>query len=71
MEEEISAWYDQEGDYLEVIFSRKKGFFRETENDAVMEKVDEEGNILGFSILKVSALSGQQPLSVALRRQTA
>ncbi len=71
MGEEIKIWYDQEGDYLEVIFDRKKGFFRETEIDAVMEKVDEDGNILGFSILKVSALKGQQPLSVSLRRQTA
>jgi uncharacterized protein YuzE len=71
MGEEIKVWYDQEGDYLEVIFERKKGFFRETDNDAVMEKVDENGAILGFSILNVSALKGQQPLSVALRRKTA
>ena len=71
MGEEIKVWYDQEGDYLEVIFKRKNGFFRETENDAVMEKVDENGDILGFSILNVSALKGQQPLSVALHRKTA
>jgi len=67
MEKEIKVWYDSEGDYLEVIFDRKAGFFRETENDAVMEKVDEEGNIIGFSILKVSALREQKPLSVSLR----
>jgi adenosine deaminase len=54
MGEEIKIWYDQEGDYLEVIFDRKKGFFRETTVNSVMEKVDEGGNILGFSILKVS-----------------
>ena len=30
--------YDKEGDYLEVLFERKKGYFRETEHDAVMEK---------------------------------
>ena len=71
MGEEIKVWYDQEGDYLEVIFERKKGFFRETENDAVMEKVDENGDILGFSILNLSALKGQQPLSVALHRKPA
>ncbi len=71
MGEEIKVWYDQEGDYLEVIFKRKKGFFRETENDAVMEKVDENGDILGFSILNVSALKGQQPVSVTLHRKTA
>ncbi|MEW6685519.1 MAG: DUF2283 domain-containing protein [Candidatus Edwardsbacteria bacterium] len=67
MGKEIKIWYDKEGDYLEVIFERKAGYFRETENDAVMEKVDEGGNILGFSILKVSALKEQKPLSVTLK----
>ena len=52
MGKEITIWYDKEGDYLEVIFERKAGYFRETENDAVMEKVDEHGNVIGFSILK-------------------
>jgi len=53
--------------YLEVIFERKVGYFRETENDVVMEKVDEEGNVIGFSILKVSALKEREPISVGLR----
>ena len=48
MGEEVSVWYDEEGDYLEVLFARKKGYFRETDHDAVMEKVDEAGNILGL-----------------------
>ncbi len=59
-------WYDGEGDYLEVIFERKAGYFRATGNDVVMEKVDDEGNILGFSILKVSALKEREPISVSL-----
>ena len=67
MAKEITIWYDKEGDYLEVLFERKKGFFRETENDAVMEKVDDKGNIIGFSILKVSALKDQKTLSVILK----
>ena len=67
MGKEIKIWYDSEGDYLEVIFERKAGYFRETEDDAVMEKVDEEGNIIGFSILKVSALKEREPISVSLR----
>ncbi len=65
--DEIKIWYDSEGDYLEVIFERKAGYFRETETDAVMEKVDEEGNIIGFSILKVSALKEREQISVSLR----
>lgn len=32
-----------------------------------MEKVDEEGNVIGFSILGVSALKEQKPISVLLR----
>jgi hypothetical protein len=29
-----------------VLFERKKGYFKETFNDAVMEKVDEAGDIM-------------------------
>ena len=61
----VKIWYDPEGDYLEVIFDQKPGYFRETANDQVMEKVDEDGNILGFSVLRVSALK-EKPLEVAL-----
>ena len=61
----VKIWYDPEGDYLEVIFEQKEGYFRETENDQVMEKVDAEGNILGFSLLKVSSLK-VHPLEVSL-----
>jgi hypothetical protein len=71
MGEDITIWYDHEGDYLEVLFERKAGYFRETGNDAVMEKVDSEGNLLGFSILKVSALKGEPPLSISLKKHTA
>jgi uncharacterized protein YuzE len=71
MEKEVKIWYDSEGDYLEVIFERKAGHFRETENDAVMEKIDEEGNPIGFSILKVSALKEQKPLSISLKSRAA
>jgi hypothetical protein len=61
----VKVWYDPEGDYLEVIFDQRPGYFRETESDQVMEKVDLEGNILGFSVLKVSSLKAR-PLEVAL-----
>ncbi len=61
----VKVWYDAEGDYLEVIFEDKEGYFRETANDRVMEKVDSKGNVIGFSVLNVSAVKGQ-PLDVAL-----
>jgi uncharacterized protein YuzE len=61
----LKIWYDREADYLEVLFDQREGYFRETENDQVMEKVDAKGNVLGFSILKVSALR-KAPLEVTL-----
>lgn len=64
-ERRVKVWYDKEGDFLEVIFEQRAGYFRETANPHVMEKVDEEGNVLGFSVMKVSALR-EQPLEVAL-----
>jgi len=36
-----------------------------------MEKVDKDGNVLGFSILKVSGLESGKPLSVILKTQAA
>ncbi len=71
MADAVIVWYDPDGDYLEVLFERKSGYFRETVNEAVMEKVDEEGNLLGFSILRVSALKGVEPLSITLGKRSA
>ena len=65
MERMVKVWFDAEGDYLEVIFEEKEGYFRETADDRIMEKVDMDENVLGFSILGVSALKGT-PLEVAL-----
>ena len=62
----VTIWYDAEGDYLEVMFEKKEGFFRETADDRVMEKVDQDGNVLGFSVLGLTALRDQPPLEVAL-----
>ncbi len=67
----IKIWYDKQAEYLEVIFEKKAGgYFRETNNDAVMEKVDKRGNVIGFSILKVSALA-RRPISVTLKSRVA
>ena len=70
MEKEIKIWYDKEADFLEVIFEKRTGYFKETENDAVMEKVDDKGNILGFSIQKVSELKNN-PISLSLKSSAA
>jgi uncharacterized protein YuzE len=58
----VKIWFDSEGDFLEVLFSDRAGFMRETSHDAVMERIDEQGNILGFTIMQVSQLAKDKPL---------
>jgi uncharacterized protein YuzE len=66
MAQKIKFWYDANGDFIEVLFSDKAGYMRETANDAVMERVDEEGNVLGFSVMHVSEFKNQKPLIAEL-----
>ncbi|QKD80804.1 DUF2283 domain-containing protein [Thermoleptolyngbya sichuanensis A183] len=66
MAERVKVWFDPEADFLEVTFSEAPGYLRETENDAVMERVDLDGNLLGFSILAVSQLAKSKPLMAEL-----
>jgi uncharacterized protein YuzE len=66
MADKIKVWFDPQADFLEVRFSDKPGFMRETPNDAVMKRVDEKGNLLGFSIMRVSDLAREKPLVAEL-----
>jgi uncharacterized protein YuzE len=66
MAERVKVWFDPEADFLEVTFSEAPGYFRETEHEAVMERVDAEGNLLGFSILAVSQMAKSKPLIAEL-----
>ena len=66
MAEKVKVWFDAEGDFLEVRFSDASGYERETAHDAVMERVDEQGRVIGFSILGVSRLTREKPLEADL-----
>jgi hypothetical protein len=47
MADKIKLWFDAEADFLEVRFSDVAGYERETKHDAVMERVDGFGNVIG------------------------
>jgi uncharacterized protein YuzE len=66
MVEKVKVWFDPEGDFLEVQFADAPGYMRETANDAVMERVDEHGRIIGFSVLGVSRFRKDRPLEAEL-----
>lgn len=66
MAEKVKVWFDPEGDFLEVRFNDAPGFMRETANDALMERVDDHGRVVGFSILGVSRFRKEGPFEAEL-----
>jgi len=71
MAEKVKVWFDAEADFLEVRFNSDPGFMRATENDAVMERVDATGKVIGFSILGVSRYRKEKPLAAELTSKEA
>lgn len=66
MSNTMKIYYDSEADFLEVQFSQASGYMRETDKDNLMERVDSEGNIIGFSVLNVRQLAQNKPLIAEL-----
>jgi len=66
MADKVRVWFDAEADYLEVQFKEAPGYMKETPHDAVMERIDANGQIIGFSILGVSRFTKEQPLEAEL-----
>jgi uncharacterized protein YuzE len=66
MANKLKVWFDPEADILEVRFSDAAGYEKETKHDAVMERVDAEGHVIGFSIMGVSQFSKDKPLDADL-----
>ncbi len=51
MEEGLRIWFDEEGDFLEIMLVGKvRGFFRDVGDD-IWERGDEKGKIRGVAIL--------------------
>ena len=63
MADKVKVWFDAEADYLEVRFSDAAGYERETKHDAVMERVDKEGHVIGFSILVQTSVTDRTQLA--------
>jgi hypothetical protein len=66
MADKVKVWFDAEADYLEVRFSDAAGYEKETQHGAVMERVDSQGRVIGFSVLGVSRFKKDKPLEADL-----
>jgi hypothetical protein len=65
-DKKLKVWFDAEGDFLEVQFSDAPGYMRETTHDAVMQRVDAQGRVIGFSILGISRFKKDRPIEADL-----
>ena len=64
--DKLSIWYDPPGDFLEVIWEVKEGYYTETTDERVQVKVDMDGKPLGFHILGLRTVDDESPLQVDL-----
>jgi len=68
----VKVWFDAEADFLEVSFSDVPAMTVETDDEAVMKRVDADGRLVGFSILGVSKRAAQlDPLEATLETNVA
>jgi uncharacterized protein YuzE len=66
MADKVRLWFDAEADYLEVRFPDAAGYMKETKYDALMERVDANGHVIGFSVMGVSRFKKDKPLEADL-----
>ena len=66
MADKVKIWFDAEADFLEVRFSDAAGHMEQTKHDAVMERLDACGRIIGFSVQGVSRFKKGNPLEADL-----
>lgn len=66
----LSVWFDEAGDYLEVTRDHAVGHFNDL-GDGIFERVDEDGNTLGFALLNVDDRKDHEiPFGADFRRIT-
>ena len=54
--------YDHEGDMLEVLWAFREGYFTPTDDQRVLKRLDDDGEVIGFLIHEMSTL--KQPDAV-------
>ena len=62
----VSVWYDDEGDMLEVLWAFREGYFTPTEDERILKRLDDDGEVIGFLIHDVSTLKQPSPLEFEL-----
>ena len=58
--------YDDEGDMLEVLWAFREGYFTPTEDERILKRLDDDGEVIGFLIHEMSTLKHLEPIEFEL-----
>ena len=58
--------YDHEGDMLEVLWAFREGYFTPTDDERVLKRLDDEGEVIGFLIHEMSTFKEPSPVEFEL-----
>lgn len=65
----VSVWYDHEGDMLEVLWAFSEGYFTDTDDDRILKRLDDDGEVIGFLIHDMSTLTEPSPVQFELESE--
>ena len=58
--------YDHEADMLEALWAFRDGYFTPTDDDRILKRLDDDGEVIGFLIHEMSTLKEPSPLEFEL-----
>ena len=61
--------YDHEGDMLEVLWAFREGYFTPTDDERVLKRLDDDGEVIGFLIHEMSTLNEPSPVEFELESE--
>ena len=61
--------YDHEGDMLEVLWAFREGYFSPTDDERILKRLDDDGQVIGFLIHEMSTLKEPSPLEFELESE--
>lgn len=61
--------YDHEGDMLEVLWSVREGYFTPTDDERILKRLDDAGEVIGFLIHEMSTLNEPSPVEFELESE--
>ena len=58
--------YDREVDMLEVLWAFREGYFTPTDDERILKRLDDDGEVIGFLIHEMSTLKQRDPVEFEL-----